>query len=212
MDKELLDLIKESKGGSESASEDSCEAVEELGSGATEELERSSDTDKEVSVVYRKWIMGLVEHLASIRVLEQVSRKLKPKANISIALIGLDRPSLKSEGWDAMETIIRKLCQDKSLVSKVSKMPLPPDFPDKVIGILRSEVNNYQRPGSSIHKTSMRFEASVYAFFQNLLADNPDIKKLDFQGCNHCEAILMAVIYRIIHKNDLDFSLKACSP
>lgn len=180
-------------------------ASEESDTGTTDEV--LDTVPGEVEVVYRKWIMGMVDHFASIRVLERVCGKLPPEAKINFSILGLNRPTL-SHSWDAMVRDIQTLCGDSSLASKASKMPQPPDLADKVIEIIETKIKGYKAPPESVKKTSMRFEAMVYKFFQDLLS----AKTLNFTGCGHCEAILMAIIHRIRNANDLDFSLKACSP
>ena len=80
-------------------------------------------SEKQDDVVYRRWIMGLVDHFASIRALEQVSHKLPSEAKINFSLLGLNRPSLRSGSWTAMTKEIRNICAHDSLVSR----PLFPD-------------------------------------------------------------------------------------
>ena len=157
--------------------------------------------------------MGLVDHFSSIRVLEHVSRRLPPGAKINFSLLGLNRPQLRCGDWATMKQEIQRLCTDKSLVSTtlVSRQwlrTLPPDFADQAIKIIETKVDEYKQPKGSVNKTSMRFETMVYAFFRKLVGTDTS----PFRGCGHCEAILMAIIDRISKKDDLEFSLKACSP
>ena len=181
-------------------------ASEESDTGSTDEVLDTASGD--VGVVYRKWIMGMVDHFASIRVLKRVCGKLPLEAKINFSILGLNRPSLRSDTWDDMVCDIQTLCRDSSLASKASERPLPPDLADKVIGILKTKVQQWSKAPVSVNKTSTRFTDMVYQLFQNLLLGKP----LDFTGCGHCEAILMAIIHRVRNENDLDFSLKACSP
>ena len=69
-------------------------------SGTTDEV-LDNVPDAESGVVYRKWIMGMVDHFASIRVLERVCVRLPREAKINFSIIGLNRPSLSSD-WDTM--------------------------------------------------------------------------------------------------------------
>jgi hypothetical protein len=214
-DKELIEHIRQGAAVQASATEASdteASASEESDAGTTDEvLDSAPDADRDVWVVYRKWIMGLVDHFASIRVLERVSVKLPSEAKINFSILALNRPSLPSGSWNTMADEIQTLCKDSSLVSKASKTPLPPDLADKVIGILKTKIEKY-KPSGSMAKTSARFEQKVYAFFSSLLAIGNGQPK-SFTGCGHCEAILMAIIHCISkNKDDLDFSLKACSP
>ena len=166
-----------------------------------------NDSDGTVGVVYRKWIMGLVDHFASIRVLERVCGKLPPKGKINFSILGLNRQELQFGSWDTIVTQIQKLCEDSSLVSKASNKPLPPDLANKVIEIIKTKINEYEAPTlPSAKKTSGQFGNKVYAFFQTLLSNGEP----SFSACGHCEAILMAIIHRVSTKDDLDFSLKAC--
>jgi hypothetical protein len=174
--------------------------------------------ENEPHVVYRRWIMGLVDHFSSIRVLEHVARRLPPGAKINFSLLGLNRPQLQCGDWATMKQEIQRLCLDKSLVSTTLASrqwlrPLPPDFADQAIKIIETKVDEYKQPEGSVKKTSMRFEAAVYSFFRSLLKSQIDACPPIFKGCGHCEAILMAIIHRISNKDlDLNFSLKACSP
>jgi hypothetical protein len=183
--------------------------VEVAGEEVLDRAQPVSDTQTEVETVYRRWIMGLVDHFASIRVLERVSGRLPPEAKINFSILGLNRPSLTAGNWEAMVEEIQTVCKDSSLTSRVSQKPLPPDFANKAIMTLETKIRGYKAP-KSVNKTSARFEATVYSSFQSLLS-KPSMLR-DFSGCGHCEAILMAIIHRISNKNDLDFSLKACSP
>jgi hypothetical protein len=179
-----------------------------------EVLDRFRDTDAkiEVEVNYRMWIMNMVDHFAAIRALERVSVKLPPDGNFNFSIVGLNRPSLLSSSWDTMVGEIRMLCQDGSLLSKVSlesQRPLPPaDLADKVIRIMETKIEEY-KDSNTTNKTSARFESTVYSFFKKLL--KKPVGNTNFTGCGHCETILMAIIHRISNKDDLDFSLKACS-
>jgi len=175
-------------------------ASEESDTGTTDEVLEES---VESGVVYRKWIMGMVDHFTSIHVLEQVCGGLPPKAEINFSILGLNRPSLSSDSWDTMVNEIQTLCGDGSLASKASEMPLPHDLADKVTSIIKTKIDGW-RKAESVNKTSARHEAMVYDFFKKLLSEgNPK-----FTGCGHCEAILMATIHRIRNKNDLKFSLE----
>ena len=167
-------------------------------------------SEDQPDVLFRRRIMGMVDHFASICVLERVSRILPPKAKFNFSLLGLNRPSLLSDSWAKMKDQIRTLCQDDSLVSKAreSKKSPPPHFANKAIRIIETKIQDYVEASPFVNKTSLRFEAMVYSFFKSLHKQ----KTLKFRGCGHCEAILMAIIHRISKKNDLDFSLKACSP
>jgi len=204
-----------------SASKEEESAAEDLDAEASDEVlldclpGPEPFTENATDVLCRRWIMGLVDHFASIRVLERVSRQLPPNAEINFSLLGLNRPSLVSDTWTEMADMIRTLCKDNILVSRAqasreSDKPLPPDFADKAISIIETKIKDYKTPAQSesTNKTSMRFEEMVYSFFKKLGLP----KSLQFRGCGHCEAILMAIIHRISHKDDLDFSLKACSP
>ena len=187
--------------------------TEELDAGDTDEvLDNVPDRDGKVGVIYRRWILGLVDHFASIRVLERACGKLPEKAKINFSLLGLNRPSLLCDSWTSMVDNIQAICQDSSLFSMVStgKRSLPSDLAKKAIAIIETKIKEYKAPSQSVHKTSKRLETMVYSLFKNLLSNPPKIPK--FTGCGHCEAILMAIIYRIIKKDDLDFSLKARSP
>ena len=72
-----------------------------------------------VEVVYQRWIIGLVDHFAAIRVLERVSAKLPPEGKINFSILGLNRPSLShaTSSWDtlAKEIQLESLCQDNFL-------------------------------------------------------------------------------------------------
>ena len=67
----------------------------EAGDGATDEIldcpGNDLESNYEVEVVYRRWIMGL-EHFASIHVLEQVSGRLPLEAKINFSILGLNCP------------------------------------------------------------------------------------------------------------------------
>jgi hypothetical protein len=193
--------------------ESAAAAIEELDAAATDEvLDRVPGQGNHggVEVVYRRWIMGMVDHFASLRVLERVSAKLPPEGKVNFSILGLNRPKLEYDSWATMVGEIQKLCQDSSLVSLASNKPLPPDFADKAIRIIETKIKDY-KASEVVNKTSKWFEAKVYLFFKNLISETP-IKR-DFSGCGHCEAILMAIIHRIIsNKIDLGFSLKVCSP
>ena len=107
---------------------------------------------------------------------------------------------------------IEALCQDKSLVSEAfnSKRSLPADFANRAVEIIQTKIKDYKAPDSGLaNKSSMQQEMKVYSFFKKLLSSP---KGSEFPGCGHCEAILMAIIHHISNKDDLDFSLKACSP
>lgn len=199
-----------------SAVNDSESVVE--ASATTEESDADAGTIDEVlqdhSQVdfYRRWIMGLVDHFASIRVLERASSKLPAGGKINFSILGLNRPSLLSDSWDTMSKEIRTLCQDSSLVSKAleSEGTLQPDA---AISFMEHKIKAYEVPKTENKKTSASFEAKVYSFFKDLLSPETSLNpKPQFAGTGHCEAILMAIIYRIIILNDLDFSLKVCSP
>jgi hypothetical protein len=188
--------------------------TEESDAEVTEEiLDRDLDPESGVTVdvLYRRWIMGMVDHFASIRVLERVCRKLPPKGKINYSILGLNRPSLSSGTWDVMVNEIKTLCQDSSLVSQALKKPPPHNLADEAIRIIKTKIEEYEEQ-VTVKKSSMRFERTVYGFFKKLLSKSPNPLKACFSGCGHCEAILMAIIYRISNENDLDFSLKACSP
>jgi len=217
-DKLLIDSIEalatskdsqpRSKSAQASAVKDSAteaSASEESDTGTTDEV--LDTVPGEVEVVYRKWIMGMVDHFASIRVLERVCGKIPPEAKINFSILGLNRPTL-SHSWDAMVREIKTVCQNSSLVLQASKMPQPPDLADTVIGILKTKIKEWSKAPESVYKTSARFNEMVYAFFQKLLL----AKTHRFTGCGHCEAILMAIIHRVRNQYDLGFSLKACSP
>jgi hypothetical protein len=190
-------------------------APEELYPGAPDEvLLDCVVSENGPEVVYRRWIMGLVDHFASIRVLERVSRRLPCEAKINFSLLGLNRPSLQSGSWATMTAEIRRLCEvdslvSEALVSRESKEP-PPDFANKAIEIIQTNIEHFAYQNiESVNKTSKRFETTVYAFFRKLVDTN---MSPNFRGCGHCEAILMAIIDRISKKDDLEFSLKACLP
>lgn len=180
-------------------------ATEESDAGTTDEV---LDSAPDVESVYRRWIMGMVDHFASIRVLERVSGKLPPEAKINFSILGMNRPSLPSCSWATMVGEIQTLCQDSFLVSKASETRLPPDLANKAIEIIETKINEY-KASKSVKNTSARFEATVYQFFKKLLSNSTP--ESQFTGCNHCEAILMAIIHRIIKKDDLGFSLEVCS-
>ena len=187
------------------ASATEASASEELDAGTTDEVLDSAQS--EVGVVYRRWIMGMVDHFTSIRVLERVCGKLPPKGTINFCILGLNRPKkLPSGSWAMMVGEIRKLCEDGSLASKASETPLPPDLADKVIEIIETKIYEYE-VHRTVNKTSSQFESRVYKFFPDLLSK----RECNFTGRGHCEAILMAIIHRIQEKNDLDFPLEACS-
>lgn len=172
------------------------------------------ESEVEVEMVYRKWIIGLVDHFAAIRVLERVSGKLSPEGKINFSILGLNRPSLPNASWDVMVGEIRSLCEDRSLFSRAARERLlPSDFANRVIKIIETKVKQYpDDPGKSVNKTSARFESMVYSSFKKLLSTSLSGDLPVFTGCGHCEAILMAIIHRICNQDDLDFSLKACSP
>ena len=185
---------------------------EESDAAATDEvLDRFSSSDLEMEVVYRRWIMGLADHFASIRVLERVSGKLPREAEINFSILGLNRQSLQPSSWATMVEEIRTLCKDSSLISMASEQALPDNFADKAIEIIETKIKGYDLSGSStsMKKTPTQFEAAVYSSFKKKLSQS-QVKKCP--GCEHCETLLMSIIHRICKKNDLDFSLKACPP
>jgi hypothetical protein len=180
--------------------------------GTADEVLQEQDSDSEVDV-FRRWIMGLVDHFASIRVLERASGKLPAEGKINFSILGLNRPVLQISSWTTMSEEIRTLCQDSSLLSKALNNRSIPDLANKAIDIMKAKIDAYQVPTSTtVTKTSGMFEEKVYKFFKKLLSPKSPQKPLNFPGCGHCEAILMAIIHRISIKDDLDFSLKACSP
>ena len=221
-DKELREHIaalgsKDSPWPSKSVQAPATEAsasTESLADAGTDEvLDTVPDALDKVGIVYRKWIMGLIDHFASIRVLERVCSKLPSEAKINFSILGLNHLSLSFGSWGMMESEIKTLCKDSSILSKVSGKPLPDDFANKVIEIIKTKIKEYKIPpaSESVKKTSIRFVTMVYDFFRKLLEG--ESKHFEFTGGGHCEAILMAIIDRIISSNggDLDFSLKACS-
>jgi hypothetical protein len=226
-DKTLVDQLKATRSQSlpesvqASAVKDSAVEASAIKASATEEpdaeaaddseiLDRDPESDPESYMLHRRWIMGMVDHFAAIRVLERVCRKLPPEAKINFSILGLNRPSIESDSWGTMVKEIQTICQDSSLVSKALERPLPDDLANKAINIIVNKIKEYEFRNYSMKKTSTQFEAAVYAFFKALISKQPN--KIVFSGCGHCEAILMAAIHRICNENDLDFSLKACSP
>ena len=214
------DLINQILGSNNPPPEPCPESVQ---APATEESDAGTDelpdAGKETDVIFRRWIMGLVDHYASIRVLERVSRRLPPEGKIKFTILGLNRSPLPNDSWDKMVGEIRSLCQDISLVSQarasigenLKALLENPDLASKAIQIIETKINKFYLQDSSVNKTSLRFETMVYNFFKDLISQKPNSNRL-FAGCNHCEAILMAIIHRISTKNDLDFSLEVCSP
>jgi hypothetical protein len=106
---------------------------------------------------------------------------------------------------------IQSICEDRVLFSRAARERLlPSEFANKVIKIIETKVMQYR--GEVPKSVSARFESMVYSSFKKLLSTSSSGNSGSFTGCGHCETILMAIIHRICNQDDLDFSLKACSP
>lgn len=185
----------------EDNSEDEPLAAELTRTGLTPD---KNDASTPGPVAFRRWIMSLVDHFTSIRVLERACVKLPENTNISFSLLGVDHRRSDLPDWKTIETIIRQLTSAESEIGSV-----------KFIADLKAYVENYVSEGS-MPGTAAQYRDNVVLPFQNQLKANPAYtsKCPVVTSCLHCEATLMAVMTYLAAdpKHDLGPLLQACSP
>jgi len=134
------------------------------------------------SEVFRRWIMSLVEHFTSIRLLEHACDKLSESDEIKISLIGVDHWRTKVPAWSSITAMIRDMA--------------PPGSVDGYIEYLETSIRNFQ-PTSPPPGTMAQIRENVLLPFHNLLKSTPQY----INSCQHCEAVLVAVMAYIATAN-----------
>jgi hypothetical protein len=154
-------------------------------------------------VVFRRWIMSLVDHFTSIRVLERACVKLPESTEINFSLLGVDHRRATLPDWKTMETIARQLTSAESEIGT-----------EKFIADLKAYIEKYE-PEQSLPGTTARHRDNVLLPFQELLKPDLDHPRTlpVVTTCLHCEATLIAVMaYLATDSNhDLGPLLQACS-
>jgi hypothetical protein len=154
-------------------------------------------------VIIRRWIMSLVDHFASILVLERACVKLPDSGEISFSLLGVDHRRRNLPDWKKVETITRQLM-----------LAVPTKKTDTFITQLKAYIKNYRSDGC-IPGTEARLRDSAILPFQGLLKHDldPQSQTESVTACLHCEATLMALMSYLAanSKHDLARLLQACS-
>ena len=154
-------------------------------------------------VIFRRWIMSLVDHFASVRVLERASVKLPVGDVIDFSLLGVDHRRMTLPNWTTLEAIIRQLTMAASWHHR-----------EKYLVHLKAYIQKYET-GDSLPGTAARYRDNVLLPFQKQLKRDPNIPLTPqiVTTCLHCEATLIAVMtYLATDANhDLGRFLQACS-
>ena len=151
--------------------------------------------------IYRRWIMSLVDHFTSIRVLEQACVKLPAGENVSFSLLGMDHQKQTLPDWEIMENII---CQLQPMES-VSR--------ETYIADLKSYIETYERKGAQPGTAARYRDTVVLPFQEQLKSDTVPRNSQPVAACFHCEAILIAVMAYLAgdSEHDLTSLFQVCS-
>ena len=155
------------------------------------------------AVICRRWIMSLVDHFTSIRVLERACVRLPKNEEITFSLLGVDHRRATLPEWEIMEDFLRRLTY---LENKHAT--------ESYITYLKNCIKGY-KTGSVLPGTTARCRDSVILPFQDQLNAGAG-KALEPQivtTCLHCEATLIAVMTYLSadSKHELGQLLQVCS-
>ena len=97
-------------------------------------------------VIFRRWIMSLVDHFASVQVLERASVKLPVGDVINFSLLGVDHQRMTLPNWMTLEAIIRQLTMAASWHHR-----------EKYLVHLKAYIQKYET-GDSLPGTAARYQ------------------------------------------------------
>jgi hypothetical protein len=161
---------------------------------ATVADKQSESSDTPWSVICKRWIMSLVDHFASIRVLERACAKFQGDQEINFTLLGVDQRRVPLPDWNIMEDFLRQLTFAE-----------PQGQRDKYIADLKATIKTYEMV-DSIPGTADCYRNNVLLPFRNQLDPTKQQKgkkqlkpgspptTVTLASCLHCEATLMAVM------------------
>ena len=139
----------------------------------------SADSGTPWPVIFRRWIMSLVDHFTSVRVLERAC------VEISLTLLGVDHRRATLPDWDSMEDFLRKLTYSEIKEHR-----------DEYIKLLKGYIKEYE-PEDALPGTAARHRDTFFLPFRRQLKPDPAKPPPPSQmvtTCLHCEAILIAVM------------------
>jgi hypothetical protein len=135
-------------------------------------------------MIFRRWIMSLVDHFTSIQILEWACVKLPKSEEISFSILGMDHQKTNLLDWETMKTMIHQLTPAADKEER-----------DTFIAELETSIIGYEN-SQGIPRTAAQYRDSVLLPFQQQLKPNPNHSSNPevVASCLHCEATLVAVM------------------